>query len=335
MNKKRDLNARDTTEKSLNYASGYHAPVLCNAVVQGLISRTDGIYVDGTLGGGGHTAALLDALEPNGRVVAIDRDDDAIAEASTRLAEALNSGRLTILKGNFANMASLLPEAGFSQVDGILLDLGVSSHQLDAADRGFSFRADGPLDMRMDRHQSDDASDLVNQMEESDLADVIYAYGEERRSRRIARAIVRARPIQSTEQLAYVVRGAAERDHQAKTLARVFQALRIAVNRELDALDKTLLDSTRLLKEGGRLAVISYHSLEDRRAKHFLRSGNLEGEIQKDFFGNRITPWNELTRKAIVADAEEVQENPRSRSARLRIAERIESSAYSASRKTV
>ncbi|MBT3450267.1 MAG: 16S rRNA (cytosine(1402)-N(4))-methyltransferase RsmH [Bacteroidetes Order II. Incertae sedis bacterium] len=313
----------------MNYASGYHAPVLCNAVLKGLITRTDGVYVDGTLGGGGHTAAMLDELGASGRVFAIDRDDDAIAEASTRLTAELESGRLTILRGNFSEMGSLLEEKGVNQVDGILLDLGVSSHQLDEADRGFSHRLSGPLDMRMDQSQDDDAADLVNQLEEDQLANVIYQFGEERRSRRIARAIVRARPILSTEQLADVVRSAAERDQRSKTLARVFQALRIAVNGELDALDETLLRSTNLLHTGGRLAIISYHSLEDRRAKHFMRSGNLKGEILKDFFGNRITPWKEITRKAIVADESEVEQNPRSRSARLRIAERVEDSAYS------
>ena len=194
----------------MNYASGYHAPVLCNAVLKGLITRTDGVYVDGTLGGGGHTAAMLDELGASGRVFAIDRDDDAIAEASTRLTAELESGRLTILRGNFSEMGSLLEEKGVNQVDGILLDLGVSSHQLDEADRGFSHRLSGPLDMRMDQSQDDDAAELVNQLEEDQLANVIYQFGEERRSRRIARAIVRARPILSTEQLADVVRSAAE-----------------------------------------------------------------------------------------------------------------------------
>ncbi|MDA1027753.1 MAG: 16S rRNA (cytosine(1402)-N(4))-methyltransferase RsmH [Bacteroidetes bacterium] len=322
MNPTGDLNARDNTEPWLNYASSYHAPVLCHDVIQGLVTRKDGVYVDGTLGGGGHTAALLDALSASGSVIAIDQDEDAIAEASKRLAPALSNERLRILKGNFGDMASLLDAAGITQVDGLLLDLGVSSHQLDEAERGFSHRMKGPLDMRMDSGQAFGASELVNEMEESDLMHVMFQYGEEPKARRIARDIVKARPILTTEKLAEVVRWAAPRGQEAKTLARVFQAIRIAVNRELDVLDQVLRDSIDLISLGGRLAIISYHSLEDRRAKHFLRTGNLEGEIKKDLYGNKLTPWVEINRKPITADQAEQIVNPRSRSARLRIAER-------------
>jgi 16S rRNA (cytosine1402-N4)-methyltransferase len=324
VNPTKDFNARDNTEPGLNYASLYHAPVLCNTVIQGLVTRKDGIYVDGTLGGGGHSAALLDVLSALGSVIAIDQDDDAIQAATERLSTEVASGRLKILKGNFAEMDRLLKSAGVDKVDGILLDLGVSSHQLDEATRGFSHRMKGPLDMRMDKTQSSGAAEFVNEMDESDLMHLFFKYGEEPKSRRIARAIAQARPILSTEHLAEVVRWAAPRGTDSKTLSRVFQALRIAVNQELDVLDKVLLKSVNLLSVGGRIAVISYHSLEDRRAKRFLRSGNLEGEIKKDLYGNKITPWKEINRKPISADKEEQSANPRSRSARLRIAERVD-----------
>lgn len=323
------MNAHDFAEQRLRYASGYHAPVLCNAVIKGLITRTDGTYVDGTLGGGGHTAAILDALTREGSVVAIDRDDDAIREASDRLSSDIDSGRLRILKGNFADMRILLGEAGIEKVDGILLDLGVSSHQLDEAERGFSHRMAGPLDMRMDRTMGEPADVLVNTLEASDLSRLLRRYGEEPRSGRIARAIIAARPIATTQDLADAIRNVAPVGQVSKTLSRVFQALRIEVNKEIDALEQALLATIDLLATGGRLAVISYHSLEDRPTKRFLRSGNLKGEIQKDFFGNKISPWLEITRKPVFASVEEVEMNPRSRSARLRLAERVESSGYS------
>lgn len=324
MNPKGDLNARDNTELRLKYASGYHAPVLCHAVIQGLVTDPDGVYVDGTLGGGGHTAALLDVLSPRGTVIAIDQDDEAIREASERLSADVSSRRLTILKGNFADMRILLSSQGIEKVDGILLDLGVSSHQLDEASRGFSHRMTGPLDMRMNQDQPLSAENVVNEWEERDLMMAFFQLGEEPKARRIARAIVSARPLRSTEALAEVVRDAAPRGTESKTLARVFQAIRIVVNQELDVLDAALESAASLLKTGGRIAVISYHSLEDRRAKRFFRSGNLEGEIKKDFFGHPISPWIDLTRKPISADEEELKQNPRSRSARLRIAERKE-----------
>ncbi len=323
MNPNGDLNARDKTEQRLKYASGYHAPVLCNTVIQGLVTNPNGVYVDGTLGGGGHTAAMLDVLSSTGRVIAIDQDDEAIREASLRLPEAISSGRLQIVKGNFAHMSTLLAGIDLDQVDGILLDLGVSSHQLDAAERGFSHRMKGPLDMRMDQTQSLDADQVVNAWDEADLRSIFFRFGEEPKSSRISRAIVAARPIASTEKLADIVRMSAPRNAEAKTLARIFQALRIAVNEELQVLDQALEASVDLLTPGGRLAVISYHSLEDRRAKRFLRSGNLDGKLEKDFYGNVITPWKEINRKPISADEAEIAQNPRSRSARLRIAERL------------
>lgn len=312
-----------STEQRLKYASGYHAPVLCNTVIQGLVTNPNGTYVDGTLGGGGHTAAMLDVLSDQGRVIAIDQDDEAIREARLRLPEAVSSGKLQIVKGNFANMAALLAGIETDQVDGILLDLGVSSHQLDAAERGFSHRMKGPLDMRMDQTQTLDADQIVNTWDEGDIRSIFFRYGEEPKSSRISRAVVTARPITSTEQLADLVRKSAPRNAEAKTLARIFQALRIAVNEELQVLDTALEATVDLVKPGGRIAIISYHSLEDRRAKRFLKSGNLDGKMEKDFFGNLITPWKEITRKPISADETEMAQNPRSRSARLRIAERL------------
>lgn len=316
------MNARDDSEHLLRHASGYHAPVLWNDVIRHLVTDSSGIYVDGTLGGGGHTEALLDALGPGGRVFAIDRDDDALAEAARRLDAALATGRLVLLKGNFADAPRLLAEQGVDRIQGLLLDLGVSSHQFDAPQRGFSHRFDGPLDMRMDASMGEDAADLINRLEVNDLIRVLSRFGEEPKAPRVAHAIAKARPIETTAALAAVVEAAAPRGQESKTLARVFQALRIAVNDELDSLDRILDAAPRLVAEGGRIAVISYHSLEDRRVKRILRTGNREGDLKRDLYGNALTPWEDLTRKPIVASEAEIEANPRSRSARLRVAQR-------------
>ena len=297
----------------------YHVPVLCKAVLKGLITDRSGTYVDGTVGGGGHANAILDALEPAGRLVGIDQDPDAIAVCTARFR---NEQRITLLEGNFGDMEQLLADAGFEEVDGILLDLGVSSHQIDTPSRGFSYRSDGPLDMRMDRKGTATAAEFVNSTTEGALARAFRNLGEEPQSGKIAAAIVRVRPLASTRELADVVAAAVRARDQVKTLSRVFQAIRIAINNELDALEQALLASVNLLKPGGRIAVIGYHSLEDRRAKHFLRFGNLEGVPVKDLYGNLITPLRLVTRKPVMADEEEARVNPRSRSARLRIAER-------------
>lgn len=320
------MNARDDSGHLLKHASGYHAPVLWNDVIQHLVTDPVGTYVDGTLGGGGHTEALLQALEPAGRVVAIDRDDDALAEAAKRLADDVDSGRLVLLKGNFADAPQLLQAEGITAVNGLLLDLGVSSHQFDAAARGFSHRFDGPLDMRMDTSQGEDAKDLINRLEVGDLIRILSRYGEEPKAPRIAHALVKARPIETTGQLSAIVEKAAPRGQEMKTLSRVFQALRIAVNDELNALDRILDAAPDLIAPGGRLAIISYHSLEDRRAKRMMRSGNPEGTVHRDIYGNSMSPWREVTRKPIVASNEEIEVNPRSRSARLRVAERRDDS---------
>lgn len=316
------MNARDESGHLLKHASGYHAPVLWNDVIQHLVTDPIGTYVDGTLGGGGHTEALLQALAPEGRVMAIDRDDDALEEAGNRLAAFAEQGRLILAKGNFADAPRLLAEAGVGRINGMLLDLGVSSHQFDAATRGFSHRFNGPLDMRMDTAEGEDAADLINRMEVGDLIRLLSRLGEEPKAPRIAHALVNARPIETTGQLSAIVEKAAPRGQEMKTLSRVFQALRIAVNDELGALDRILDAAPDIILPGGRLAVISYHSLEDRRVKRMMRSGNPEGKVHRDIYGNSLSPWVDITRKPIVASAPEIEVNPRSRSARLRVAER-------------
>lgn len=310
------------------WATPYHAPVLAAETVAGLVTDPAGLYVDGTLGGGGHAAALLDALGPDALVVGIDQDDEALATAGARLADAQAAGRFVALKGNFGDLGRLLREAGLGPAHGrpaagVLLDLGVSSRQLDAPARGFAYASDGPLDMRMDASAGETAAELIARLSADALADVIYAYGEERRSRQIARSIKGWPTMETTADLAAAVRrGVPTRDEQ-KTLPRVFQALRIAVNGEMDVLEQALPATLDVLGPGGRLAVIAYHSLEDRRAKQFLRTGQFQAETERDAFGNPLTPWRAITRKAIVAGPAEVARNGRARSARLRIAEKL------------
>jgi 16S rRNA (cytosine1402-N4)-methyltransferase len=309
------------------YASDYHQPVLCKAVVNGLIGKPDGNYVDGTLGGGGHTAALLDALTSDGRVIGIDQDAEALAAASGRLEGALESGRLTLVRGNFERLSDLVSHLDIDEIDGILLDLGVSSHQFDAGHRGFSHRLDGPLDMRMDSaSMNESAADLLSRMDERELRQILREYGEEPRASRIARAITEGAPLGTTAELAETIRRAVPSQDQSKSLARVFQALRIAVNRELDVLERVLQEATRMVRPGGRIAVIAYHSLEDRRVKRFLRYGNFEGHPERDFLGNLLAPWSPVNRRPIVPEAQELESNPRARSARLRLAERQQTS---------
>lgn len=318
------MNARDDSGQLLKHASGYHAPVLWNDVIHYLVTDPVGTYVDGTLGGGGHTEALLQAMGPGGRVFAIDRDDDALKVAGERLAPEIESGRLILLKGNFADAPQLLADHGVQTINGMLLDLGVSSHQFDAANRGFSHRFDAPLDMRMDQAQGEDAADLVNRLDVGDLIRLLSRYGEEPKAPRIAHALVDARPISTTGKLTSIVESAAPRGQEKKTLARVFQALRIAVNDELEALDHILAAAPAFIAPGGRLAIISYHSLEDRRVKRIMRSGHPDGNVRRDVFGNRLSPWREVTRKPVSASEGEIEVNPRSRSARLRVAERVD-----------
>ena len=305
------------------YASNYHAPVLCDDVVKGLVTNRSGIYVDATLGGAGHSAALLDQLDSEGRVYGLDQDAEAIAEAESRLHEAIQADRFVSVRGNFSDMVALLEPFGVDQVDGLLMDLGVSSHQIDSAARGFSFQATGALDMRMDSRHGLTAYDLVNTWDAGALRRVIKAYGEEPHANRIVQRIVASRPLETTNSLAEVIRSTVPARLAAKTLARVFQAIRIAVNEELDVLEKALRASVDLVRPGGRIAVISYHSLEDRRVKRFLRYGNFEGQPVRDLYGQLISPWRLLTRKAIKPGDHEISVNPRARSARLRISERV------------
>jgi 16S rRNA (cytosine1402-N4)-methyltransferase len=314
--------ATDQSAGPLRYASAYHAPVLAREVVEGLVTDPAGVYVDGTLGGGGHAAALLDALGPGALVVGIDRDPEALAAAMARLKDVVEAGRFRAVHGNFAEIERLLPAAGVGPVSGVLLDLGVSSHQLDEAARGFAFSASGPLDMRMDPTAGEPASSLLGRLDAQALADLLRAYGEEPRAWRIANEIIARRPLATTAELAGAVRAAVPVREEVKSLARVFQALRIAVNDEVGALERALEGALAVLKPGGRLAVIAYHSLEDRRAKHFLRFGNVEGTVRKDFYGRLLTPWALRTKKPVTASPEEVAANPRARSARLRIAEK-------------
>lgn len=305
------------------YATPFHTPVLCHAVLEALVTQNAGLYVDATLGGGGHSAALLGRLAPGGSVVGLDQDEAALAEASARLS---GDPRFRALYGNFGRLETLLSAEGIAHVDGLLLDLGVSSHQLDMPQRGFSHRLDAPLDMRMDMHMARTAGDIVNTFTEAELRQVLYTWGEESRARSICRAIVRARPLATTTELASVVRGAVPRRHEAKTLARVFQAIRIAVNGELASLESVLEAAARVVRPGGRMVVISYHSLEDRRVKRMFRHGNLQGEPVRDVYGTPINPWRALTRKPVSPSDAEIAANPRARSARLRAAERTSAS---------
>jgi len=320
------------------FAGSYHAPVLVGAVARRLVTDPAGTYVDATLGGGGHAAALLETLAPEGRVVGIDRDPEALAAARDRLAEAQEAGRFVAVRGNFARLASLVEAhaPGGGPVDGVLLDLGVSSHQIDAARRGFSFRKDGPLDMRMDREGGRrTAAQVVNDWPEDDLKQLLYDYGEEGRAPQIARAVCEARPLRGTGALAEAVRSAVIPPDETKTLARVFQALRIAVNGELEALEAALHALPGVLKAGGRTAVISYHSLEDRRAKRFLRHGHFESTPVRDLYGHRIAPLETTDGSPFTADEDEIQRNARARSARLRVAARRDDDAVDEWRKRV
>jgi len=309
-------------DEPLRYATDYHAPVLSHDVRTRLVTTREGRYVDATLGGGGHAAALLDELGPDGRVLGIDRDADALAAARDRLADAVDAGRFRAVQGRFGTLRALLEAEDFMPVDGLLLDLGVSSYQIDDPERGFSFQAEGPLDMRMDARQGLTARRVVNDWGEADLRTVLREYGEERRAGTIAHAIVEARPLDTTRDLAEVVRSVVPPPDEVKTLARVFQGLRIVGNSELEELEEALRQSTEVVRPGGRIAVISYHSLEDRRAKRFLRYGNFEGEPRRDLYGTLVAPWAETPRGPIEAGEAEVEANPRARSAHLRVAER-------------
>jgi len=287
--------------------------------MDGLAVKPGGTYVDVTFGGGGHSRAILERLGPAGRLVGMDQDMDAWSNR-------LDDDRFTFAHGNFSYIKNFLRYYGITRVDGILADLGVSFHHFDAVERGFTFRADAPLDMRMNRSGSFTARDLLNSYSEERLADVLYLYGELRQARRVAAALVKARPLSTTGELVQTVRPMLKPSQEKKELSMLFQALRIEVNGELDALRKLLLQSLEVLNPGGRLVVITYHSLEDRLVKNFMRTGNIEGKQEKDFYGRVTTPWRVIG-KVIAPSEEEVQRNPRSRSAKLRVAERLAVSA--------
>ncbi len=298
----------------------YHIPALLDAAIEGLKIKPDGVYVDATFGGGGHSRAILTKLGPDGRLFGFDRDLDALANVP-------DDPRFTFVHSDFRYISNFLHFHGVDHADGILADLGVSFHHFDSAERGFSFRADAPLDMRMNRNGDRTAADLLAGYGKDDLERLLRAYTDLKRPGAIAAAIVRARdaaPLQTTSQLVEAVRGSINPKSEKKDLAQVFQALRIEVNGEMDALHGLLTQSLRVLRTGGRLAVITYHSIEDRMVKNFIRSGNTRGEIDKDIFGNVHTPWKAVTRSPITPDEAEVEANPRSRSAKLRVAEKTD-----------
>jgi len=297
----------------------YHIPALLAPVIQWLDIKPDGCYVDATFGGGGHSRAIISELSGQGHLYGFDQDSDARANV-------LDDPRFTFVYGNFRFMRNFLRYYGVESVDGILADLGVSFHHFDDPERGFSFRNDGPLDMRMNRNASRSAAWVVNNYTEEQLADMFYLYGELKNARKFASVLVKTRskaPIETTEQLLAAVTPLINPKKEKKELAQVFQALRIVVNNEIDALRDFLVQSLEALKPGGRLVVITYHSLEDRLVKNFMRSGNLEGKDARDFYGRNLSPFKLLTNKPIVADEDEVERNPRSRSAKLRIAEKL------------
>jgi len=290
----------------MNGFTAPHVPVLFQAVIAALAPRDGGRYIDATLGAGGHAAGLLEASAPTGCVLGLDADPNALAVAAKNL-ESFGA-RARLVRANFENLHTIAAAHGFALADGIVLDLGISSMQLRDAARGFSFLTDGALDMRFDPDAPTTAADVVNTLDEKALADLIFEYGEERASRRIARALVHARPIRTARQLAEIVERAVGRRGKIHPATRVFQALRIAVNRELEVLDKVLPQIVQTLKPGGRVAIISFHSLEDRRVKHFFRS---------------TEQLRVLTKHPLRPTDEELTANPRSRSAKLRVAEKI------------
>ena len=299
----------------------YHVPVLLKETVDGLNVKPGGIYVDLTFGGGGHSREILRRLQGTGHLYSFDQDQDAQKNAT----ELENNENFTFIRSNFRFLKNWMLYYGHEQVDGILADLGVSSHHFDEERRGFSFRFDAPLDMRMNQQASLTARRIVEEYSEEQLAGILYLYGELKNSRRIASAIVAARqqkPVTTTTELAEVLKPLMGYDREKKDLARVFQALRIEVNGEMVALRQMLGAAAELLKPGGRLSILTYHSLEDRMAKNLIKAGNAEGKVETDIFGRSSAPLEAVNRSVIVPSEEEQNSNPRSRSAKLRIAEK-------------
>ena len=307
-------------------AETYHVPVLLQESIDGLDIKPDGVYVDVTFGGGGHSKEILRRLGKKGHLYSFDQDEDAERNI-------VDDSRFTFVRSNFRYLRNWMRYYQVEHIDGLLADLGVSSHHFDDETRGFSFRFDAPLDMRMNKRAGTTAAEILNSYSEEQIADILYIYGELKNARKIAAAIVRARnerPILTTEELMNATGKLFEFDRQSglkekKEMAKMFQALRIEVNHEMEALKEMLNGATEVLREGGRLSVITYHSLEDRIVKNFIKTGNTEGKIRKDFFGRLETPFRSITSKVIVPDDEELERNPRSRSAKLRVAEKTES----------
>lgn len=296
----------------------YHVPVLLKESIEGMNLQPGGIYVDVTFGGGGHTREILRQGDDTIRVLSFDQDEDAERNI-------MNDKRFTFVRSNFRYLNNFLRYHEVEKVDAILADLGVSSHHFDDSERGFSFRFDGKLDMRMNKRAGMTAAEIVNTYEEERLADIFYLYGELKNSRKLASAIVKARNVKQIVTIGdflEIVKPMFGREREKKELAKVFQALRIEVNQEMEALKEMLYAATEALKPGGRLVVITYHSLEDRIVKNMMKTGNIEGKAEQDFFGNVQTPFRLVNNKVIVAGDEEVARNPRSRSAKLRIAEK-------------
>ena len=305
----------------------YHKPVMLSESIDGLSLRPEGTYVDATFGGGGHSRAIIERLGSDGRLVAFDQDEDAAKRVEVGEWKVESEATFTFIHENFRYLKNYLRLYGVRQVDGILADLGVSSHQFDVAERGFSTRYDGALDLRMDRRNDVTGADLVNSFGEEELARLLKLYGELPNANQMARAIVKwraERGIETTTDLKEAVSHHLPRGMENKYLAMLFQALRIEVNGELEALKELLQQAVDVLPAGGRLVVISYHSLEDRLVKNFMKSGNFDGEVKKDFYGNVLSPLKMVSRGAIKASEEEVMSNSRARSARLRVAERID-----------
>ena len=300
--------------------SEYHIPVLLDESVSALIDSTSGTYADATFGGGGHSREILSRLSQNGRLIAFDRDSDAIANRP-------DDSRLTLIRSDFRWIHNHVIHQGYKDgIDGVLADLGVSSHQFDTAERGFSFRYEAPLDMRMNQEAEFNAADIVNTYEQADLEKTLRLYGEVDNSRRIAQMICKAREIskiETTGDLGKAIESALPKFAEHKFLAKVYQALRIEVNQEMKSLEKFLSGAAKSLRPGGKLVVITYHSLEDRMVKNFIKAGNIEGEVEKDFYGNSSAPLKAVNRKPILPQETEIASNTRARSAKLRIAEKL------------
>lgn len=297
----------------------YHVPVLLEQSILGLNIQSAGTYVDVTFGGGGHSKEILKHLDKRGRLLSFDQDADAEKNI-------INDKRFTFVRSNFRYLQNFLRYYGVEQIDGLLADLGVSSHHFDESERGFSFRADGPLDMRMNKRAGLSATDVVNDYTEEKLANVFYLYGELKNSRKLANTICKAREVQKLDTInafLEVIKPLFNKEREKKELAKVFQSLRIEVNQEMEALKEMLQAATQVLKPHGRLVVITYHSLEDRMVKNLMKTGNVEGKTDKDFYGRVNTPYALVNNKVIVPSEEEIKRNPRSRSAKLRIAEKL------------